>query len=117
MPGLGIAIVGRDAVAEMYRRTLPCFTPRNHDVKQRTFAVGKNVLVSESWAIFDTLEGKRVIGSYALFMEFDPATRKIIGERVYGDTVLAQLQAEDLGEGFLDYPGVTGLFDGIPVSP
>jgi hypothetical protein len=114
IPGLGLAVIGRDAVAEMYRRTLPCFPPRKHEVKNRTFVVGENVIVYESYAIFDTHQGERVTGSYVLIMEFDPETKKIISERVYGDTVLANMQAEDLGEGFDSYPGVVPLADVAP---
>lgn len=111
---LGLAIDGWDAVVEMYRRLLTGNRSRDFQVKVRIDTAGTNTLMQEAYISFKNLEGERVAGLYLSVVEFDPARRQIIGERIYGDAPWAQLWLENLGKDFGDVPGVSKIHDNMP---
>lgn len=111
---LDLAVDGREAVIEMYRRLLAGNRTRDFQVKVRVDTIGKNTLMQEAYVSFKNLKGERVTGIYLSVVEFDPAEKKILGERMYGDAVWGQLWLENLGADFADVPGVSRLSDTMP---
>jgi hypothetical protein len=109
--GIGLAIDGREAVREMYRRLLADNRNRDIQVDTRVDTVGKNTLMQEARVSFNNSKGERVTGLYLSVVEFDPRRKQILGERIYGDAVWSQLWAESLGGDFADFPGVSRIAD------
>lgn len=103
---LGLAVDGIDAVRELYKRILP---KGNQDVaaKARVHAMAKNTLVREAVMSFNNTQGERVTGLYIVVMEFDPETGLISGERMYADPNFGGMMAEQIGEDFVNFPGVS----------
>lgn len=112
---LNLAIDGREAVREMYRRLLAANRNRNLQIKVRVDSAGKNTLMQEAYASFDNGKGERVTGIYMTVVEFDPERKQIVGERMYGESVWTQLWAESLGDDFMNVPGVSRITDNVPV--
>lgn len=104
---LGLAIDGREAVREMYRRLLAGNRNRNIQAAPRAHAAGQNTLLQEAHVTFDDAGGRRVSGLYVVVVQFDPARGQIIGERMYTDPHFTQMWRENLGEDFIDVPGVS----------
>lgn len=111
---LGLAIDGRDAVYEMYRRLLAANRKRDIQAAPRISGAAKNTLMQEAYVSFKNAKGERVTGVYLVLVEFDPERKQIIGERMYGDAVWNQMWAENLGEDFADFPGVSRIADQAP---
>ncbi|WP_176594351.1 hypothetical protein [Sphingobium sp. EM0848] len=109
IPFLGMAIDGWDAVHEMYRRLIPGNKNRNIEYRQRVDAIGDNILLNEAYVTFDTPEGERVTGLYMVLVEFDPHLKKVVGERIYTDPVFGRMWIENLGDDFIDLPGVSKI--------
>lgn len=116
IPFLGVAIKGWDAVYEMYKRMLfRGGRDRNIQAVARVIADADNVLIREAFVSFDTLDGKRKTGLYIVVISFDPVLKKITGERMYGDTVYAELMQEILGADLDTIPGIVNLTDTAPI--
>ncbi|MDE2411593.1 MAG: hypothetical protein KGM18_07450 [Sphingomonadales bacterium] len=111
---LDLAIDGWDAVVEMYRRLLAGNRNRDFQVKVRVDTAGRNTLMQEAHVSFKNLKGERVAGIYLSVVEFDPERRQIIGERMYGDAVWAQMWRENLGADIAGIAGVSKLSDIVP---
>lgn len=113
---LGLAIDGYDAVRELYRRMINFGAKEwNFQAVARVIAEAKNTLIREAHISFDKPEGGRVTGQYIVVMEFDPQLKKIVGERMYADTVYADLMTGVIGDDLVDVPGITRLSDHAPV--
>jgi len=116
LPFLGLAVDGWDAIEETYRRIiLPGARDRNVQAVARGYMEGKNTLTREAHVTVDDDDGNRVTGTYMVVMEFDPATKKIKGERMYADTVFGGMMAKLLGDDFATLPGVTRIADTAPI--
>lgn len=126
LPTLGLALDGRDAVRRYYQLTLDSGERDGRSIgsssgggragiaaRKRQHSVARNTLCREAIASF-TRGGKRISGVYNITVSFDPDLRKIYGERMYFDTVLAALFAEAVGDDFATYPGVQKLSDYLP---
>lgn len=111
---LGLAIDGRDAIRELYKRILSRNVGRPVAAEARNHAVARNTLIREAHVSFDTLDGKRVTGLYMVVMEFDPISKKIVSERMYADTLFAQFMTEQIGPGLENFPGVSRITDTAP---
>ncbi len=115
LPALGVAIDGTDAVRAVYQRIMPYVSTRDVAAEKRVHAVAANTLVREAYVSFDTSGGERVTGLYMVVMSFDPTLKLISGERMYMDTVFAEMMAEQLGDDLGSLPGITPLTDSAPV--
>ncbi|MCV7193096.1 hypothetical protein H7I02_09845 [Mycolicibacterium brumae] len=114
LSALGWIIDGQQAVREMYRRILPV-DHRDVAAEKRIHAMCDNTLLREAVMSFNTLEGNRVSGLYLVVLAFDPAHKKISGERMYMDPLFAQMMSEQLGADFGDVPGVSRTADRLPI--
>jgi len=112
---LGLAVDGWDAVLEMYKRLIPGNIGRDIQYLQRLDTASTNTLVSEAYVSFNDSSGERVNGFYVVAVEFDPALKKVVGERIYADAAFGRLYAENLGDDFARLPGVTRLADSKPI--
>ncbi|NMO04178.1 hypothetical protein HH308_23455 [Gordonia sp. TBRC 11910] len=108
-----ISVDGRDAVAEHYRRALPSGVEQRAASQKRVHGSGPNTLFREATFSFDAADGTRRTGQYVAVIEFDPASKKIVSERQYGDTYFAEFLAPHLGDDYARYPGVSLLNDGL----
>lgn len=116
IPFLGLVIDGYEGVYQIYKRLVTLGArDRNVQAYVRVLAEATNTLIREAHVSFNTLEGKRVTGLYIVVMEFDPDTKKIVGERMYGDTTYTQLAKEVLGDDLLGVPGITRIVDSAPI--
>jgi hypothetical protein len=116
MAFLGLAVDGWDAVQHTYTRLInEAARDRNVQAVARVIAEAANTLIREAHVSFDRADGSRATGSYIVVLEFDPATKKIVGERMYGDTIYAEFMAEVIGAGLENQPGVTKLADSAPM--
>ncbi|MBS0473542.1 MAG: hypothetical protein JSR28_00130, partial [Proteobacteria bacterium] len=107
---LGVAVDGWDAIERTYDRLIKeGGKDRNIQAVARVIAEAKNTLIREAHVSFDDDEGKRVTGLYLVVMEFDPEQKKIIGERMYTDTVFGALLKGILGDDFINLPGVSSI--------
>jgi hypothetical protein len=79
------------------------------EVRERIGAAGKNTLLQEADIWFNNARGERVSGVYSVMVEFDPERKQIIGERMYSDPVFGQMWLENLGDDFINVPGVSRI--------
>lgn len=116
VPFLGLMIDGYDAVREIYKRLIKLGAQdRNIQAVARVLAEAPNTLIREAHVSFDTSDGGRVTGLYIVVMEFDPESKKIVGERMYADTTYADFVREFIGDDLLATPGITRIADSAPI--
>lgn len=106
LPSLGWRVDGREAVTEMYRRSLHPDAGEILGFEARLTAVSPDALVNEIIARHETKHGL-VICQSCVVIAFEGDM--ILGERIYMDTNFADLYREVLGEDFGDVPGVSPL--------
>ena len=115
-PTLGVQVDGWDTIEKMYGRLISdAAKGRNVHAVARVIAEAKNTLVREAYVSFDTADGGRDTGLYLVVMEFDPVLKKIVGERMYMDTIFGAFMAEMLGPDFPTMPGVSKLAGTMPI--
>jgi hypothetical protein len=115
-PALGVQVDGWDTVNRMYDRLISdAAKGRNVHAVARVIAEAKNTLIREAYVSFDTADGDRTTGLYLVVMEFDPVLKKIVGERMYMDTIFAGFMGEILGPDFTTMPGVSKLEGSMPI--
>lgn len=113
---MGLAVDGWDAVREMYKRMLVRGgEARNLQADARVVMIENNHIVREALISFNDDCGKRVTGLYSVIVEFDPETKKIKGERMYGDLTYGQFMSNIIGEDLAQVPGVTKISDSLRV--
>jgi hypothetical protein len=106
-------ITGKEAVREMYERTLPVFIQfdhRRHEVDTREIkcvAFSNNQMAAELAADFVFPDGETRRVHLTCIAEF--SGDKVVGERLYLDHKLAELYDQALGPDFFELPGVTKL--------
>ncbi|MBN8847127.1 MULTISPECIES: hypothetical protein [unclassified Sphingomonas] len=116
LPTLGLAIDGWEGVKAMYSHFLmKGGRERNMQAVARIIAEARNTLMREAWVSYDNLEGKRVTGVYMVVVEFDPELKKIVGERMYADTIYTDLLKELFGENIGSLPGSSPISDSTPI--
>lgn len=113
---LGLAVDGWDAIYRTYQRLIrQGGEERNIQAVARVIGEARNTLMREAHVSFDDDAGNRVTGLYMVVMEFDPVHKKILGERMYTDTVFGAFLARTLGEDFATLPGVSRISANMPV--
>ncbi|MCW0200089.1 hypothetical protein [Sphingopyxis sp.] len=113
---MGLAVDGWDAVREMYTRMLiKGGEERNLQADARVVMIENNHIVREAVISFNDDNGKRVTGLYSVVVEFDPETKKIKGERMYGDLTYGRFMSRIVGEDITNVPGVTRISESLPV--
>jgi len=115
-PSHGLAADGRGAVREHYNRVLNLEARTKWDVaaEKRIHMFGKNALVREAWVSFTNPDGERVTGIYLVVMEFDPELKLITSERLYCDTVFAEMMSHDVDAEYARFPGVSPISASAP---
>lgn len=109
----GVRITGREAVRLFYERTVWIFRqldPRGRDEQTRevvSIAFGDTHLAAELSDVFELPDGTRRRLKSAAIVEFEGD--RLVGERLYLDTILSALIEESLGEEFFARPDVTEL--------
>lgn len=106
LPINGLQIAGREAVYELYRRTLPFFDKLEISAEKRVHGLAPNTLCREAHVTV-SVNGERVTGNYSVVIEV--RDNLIAGERLYTDPFFARLFAESLGNDFINVPGVAKL--------
>lgn len=114
---MGLAVDGYDAVRAMYQRMLFAGgEKRNIQAVARVVAAAPNALVREAHVSFDDDDGTRVTGVYIVTIEFDPVSKKIKGERMFGDTIYGGMMSRTMGADYAaGLPGVTKISDSAPM--
>ena len=112
LPVLGLRIEGKKAATELYTRMLVGGEKRAMWAEKRfSHATAPNVLVREAYVWFNTNDGERGKGQYIVVIAFEDG--KIAGERMYFDEAYAKVMAEEIGDDFIDFPGVSRLEESV----
>jgi hypothetical protein len=113
---MGLAVDGYDAVREMYSRMLVRGgEERNLQADARIVMIADNHIIREALISFDDADGQRRTGLYNVVVEFDPETKKIKGERMYGDLTYGQFMSGIVGEDLAQIPGVSQISSSLAV--
>lgn len=113
---MGLAVDGWDAVREMYSRMLVRGgEERNLQADARVVMIDNNHIFREALISFNDDDGTRATGLYSVVVEFDPETKKIKGERMYGDLTYGRFMSSIIGDDLAQVPGVTRISATLPV--
>ena len=113
---MGLAVDGWDAVREMYSRMLVRGgEARNLQADARIVMMDNNHIVREALISFDDEDGTRRTGLYNVVVEFDPETKKIKGERMYGDLTYGRFMSKIVGDDLAQIPGVSQISASLAV--
>lgn len=105
---MGYRIEGAEAVAEMYRRMLPSYMANVRRADLRTKLFGDNSITCEYRFAIRQPDGGWLTAYRMGIVEFAEDGR-VLSERDYISTAMADLMTNALGEDFIAVPGVSRI--------